>query len=166
MQRRPRHLVPDGRPRPHSPRTAPPGPRPTAAQQPTTQPAPSRLPDPQQRPTEASTNQDRRIRPTLSRITWRRTVAHHPTQDREGRRPLPNLPLFQTRARLAAGRRRRAELALERASGGRDLGSGGSHLAPRRCRPAFRSRTRTRPRAGTRSHSRRGLVLPHVVGRG
>ena len=66
------------------PRTARPR-RPSSPR--TTQPAPFRPPrSATNTPQKRSTAQDRRIRPTPSRITWRGTVAHHPAQDK--RRPV------------------------------------------------------------------------------
>ena len=74
-----RDTPPRQRPRSPSPPPAPPGPRPNAVPPPTTPPAPipaSPSPDaPRRRQTQAGRN-----RP-LSRINWRATVAHHPSQD-------------------------------------------------------------------------------------
>ena len=53
-------------------------------------------------PTEASTVQDRRIRPTLSRINWRIAVAHHPAQDTGQTSALPKLALVGQGASLRA----------------------------------------------------------------
>ena len=90
MQRRPRHPVPGG----DLDHTLPGQDRPDRVQ-----PLLNHRQDNQRHPgplirndapTEASTVQDRRIRPGLSHINWRIAVAHHPAQDSRGHHPLLN----------------------------------------------------------------------------
>ena len=70
----------------------------------------SRPPDPHDAPRRRQRTQDRRIRPTLSRITWRRTVAHHPAQDTGPSGCTAESGSCRSRPGASAGRRRVSSL--------------------------------------------------------